>query len=155
LSEATDRLAATGVDDPSDVLLDQARAQVAALQATIDELESSLGALQRTVGACERELETAQRGAVAAHRAEEDERRQARPAVDAWERLHPQIEAAGLLTTVAVIERLDREFAGRGSVNLFPRPPRAAGRPVRAPAHGHGRSRPSSSRSSARLQAAT
>jgi chromosome partition protein MukB len=119
LSEATDRLAATGVDDPSEALLVQARAQVANLQATIEEADRNLAALQRTEGAREAALETAQGDAVAARRAEEDERRQARPAIDAWERLRPQIEAAGLLTT-ALAERLDREFAGRGSVNLFP-----------------------------------
>lgn len=119
LREATDRLAAIGVDDPSEVLLDQARAQMADLQATIEEAERSLASLQRMVGARETEFEIAQRDAVTARRAEEDERRQARPAIDAWERLRPQIEAAGLLTT-ALAERLDREFAGRGSVNLFP-----------------------------------
>jgi chromosome partition protein MukB len=119
LREGMDRLTATGVEDPSEALLAHAQAQVSDLRASIDEAERSSANLQRTVGARQAGFETAQRDAEAARRTEEDERRQARPAIDAWERLHPQIEAAGLLTP-ALWDRLDREFAGRGSVNLFP-----------------------------------
>ncbi|GMV42656.1 MAG: hypothetical protein AMXMBFR64_43720 [Myxococcales bacterium] len=94
--EARQRLAESGVD-PTGELLAEAQAAEAASRAALTAAEATVGRLQHEVGRCESAREAAERDAASARTTEEDERRQARPALDAWDRLRPQVEAAGLL----------------------------------------------------------
>lgn len=119
LNEATDRLAAVGVEEPSEALLEQAQVQASKLGKIIAEREHSLGEMQKNVGPKEAAVTVTTRYVTTTSKFEATERRAAQPVIEAWQRLSPQIEAAGLMTQ-GLGERLDREFARRGSVNLFP-----------------------------------
>ena len=119
LREATTRLASTGVAEPNEALLMRAQAQLTAAREASVELDRNLGEMQKAVGARESALTVAKRYVATQTEAEESERRLGRPFIESWQRLYPQIDAAGLNTTELAL-RLDQEFAGRGSVNLFP-----------------------------------
>lgn len=117
--QAARQLAELDVLEPNDALLEQARSRLAEARAAHGRVERSLGELQKDVGRRESESKTAAELAQAARTAEDDERKQARPAQEAWHRLEPQVADANLLEA-ALSERFLSLFGGRGSVNLFP-----------------------------------
>lgn len=117
--EASDRLQQLGVPQPTKALLEQARTDNRAAMDAHKAAERRLGELQKDLGRLEGAFSTASKHADAAQAAVVDEHKQARPAQEAWGKLRPQIEAAGLLEA-SLSERF-RELSGvRGSVNLFP-----------------------------------
>ena len=117
--EAARQLLELDVAEPSEALLEEARARLATARESHRDAENRLGELQKEVGRRESESRTAAANAQLARTAEEDERKQARPAQEAWDKLKPQVEKAHLLEA-ALSERFQSLFEGRGSVNLFP-----------------------------------
>lgn len=117
--EAATALIECGVDQPTQALLAEAHARSLRAAEARDEAETRWGDLQREEGRRQAESESAMRDSVAAQAAVEDERKQARPAAEGWERLRPQLESAGLMAA-AFSDRFQAAFAGRGSVNLSP-----------------------------------
>ena len=116
--EAARRLAEAEVDRPTEALLKEAQGQVVTTRAAVAAAEARVGQLQQEVGRRDAEASGAANGAADARDAEEDERRQARPAIDGWDRLRPQVESAGLLG-VALSERFLALFGALGSVNVW------------------------------------
>lgn len=119
LAESTDQLEATGVNEPTDGHLQAARATAqtatndhAAALAEHDGLREEVGVSRNEMGHRTREAEEARAF-------EEDQRRQARPAAEAWARLRTKVEESNLLASVSP-ERIDELFGVRGSVNLYP-----------------------------------
>ena len=117
--DAARQLADLDVAEPTEALLEEARSKLSEAQGMQRQAEETLGELQKDVGRRESEAKTATDKAQAARTAEEDERKQARPAQEAWDKLKPQVESANLLDA-ALSERFQSVFGGRGSVNLFP-----------------------------------
>lgn len=118
--EATQRLAETGVDAPTQDAFDDAQAQVIQAREALSIIETGLGKLREAVGRSEAALEQTDKTLSEMLAAEEKERRDARPAIEGWEKLRPQAEAAGLLDA-ALSDRFQQRFGGRGSVNIWPR----------------------------------
>lgn len=118
-AESERRLAECSVDDPSEAELDRARAELAAAGEAAESAEAELGRLRQELGRHEAADEAATEEADDARTTEDDERKQAGPVQEAWEKLRRQVEAAGLLEG-ALAERLQDRFPVRGSVNLSP-----------------------------------
>ena len=118
-NEAARQLAELDVADPNEALLAEAQSQLAETREAHGRAEKKLGELQTDVGRRESETSAASKLAESARTAEVDERKQARPAQEAWDKLKPQVENANLLDA-ALSERFRALFGGRGSVNLFP-----------------------------------
>jgi chromosome partition protein MukB len=116
--EAAGRLAEAAVDAPTEALLEEARGRAAAARVAVATSEASVGKLQQEVGRRDAEAVGAARGAAEAREAEDDERKQARPAIDGWDRLRPQVESAGLIG-VALSERFLTLFGDLASVNVW------------------------------------
>lgn len=116
--EAARHLAETGVERPSDALLQQARARATQARQVLAEAETRWGQLQQDLGRRQAQAEVAAKAEEDARTAVEDERKQARPAIEAWERLKPQLDATGLWTA-ALTARFQRAFGDQGSVNAW------------------------------------
>jgi chromosome partition protein MukB len=117
--EATHRLDQLGVPQPTETLLEQARSGKRKAIEAHKAAERRLGSLQKDLGRLEEAFSRASKRADTAMGAVDNEHRQARPALEAWDKLRPQIEAAGLLE--ATLSERFHELSGvRGSVNLFP-----------------------------------
>ena len=117
---AAEHLSEVGIEEPTAALLDEARSKLVEARSRQERAEGKLGELRTEVGRRETASKTTADAAEQARGAEADERKQARPAQEGWERLRPQVEDAGLLAS-ALSERFLALFGGQGSVNLFPR----------------------------------
>jgi chromosome partition protein MukB len=115
--EAARQLAELDVADPDEALLAEARSQLAEAREAHGRAEKKLGELQTDVGRRESEARAASALAEVARTAENDERRQARPAQEAWDKLKPQVEEANLLDA-ALSERFHSLFGGWASVRV-------------------------------------
>lgn len=116
--DAAQRVAESGVAQPTPALLEEAEIRARRAQEAWDEAEKRWGRLQQDLGRRQAEAEAANRKAEDARVAFEEERKQARPAEEAWERLRPQLESAGLLAA-ALSERFQMAFGDQGSVNVW------------------------------------
>ncbi|HMV65778.1 MAG TPA: chromosome partition protein MukB [Myxococcota bacterium] len=116
--EAAKRVAESGVALPTEALLAEAEARATQARRALANAETRWGQLQKDVGRRQAEAEAANKDADTARAAVEDERKQARPAVEGWDRLRPQLESAGLMTA-ALSERFQKAFGGQGSVNVW------------------------------------
>lgn len=116
--EAARRVAECGVALPTPALLVQAEARATQARRALMDAETRWGQLQKDVGRRQAEAEAARNGADGARAAVEDERKQARPAVEGWDRLKPQLEARGLMAA-ALSERFQKAFGDQGSVNVW------------------------------------
>jgi chromosome partition protein MukB len=118
--EARQQLAETGVDTPTQNALDDAQAQVRQAREALTIIDTRLGKLRETVGRSEAAVEQTVETLTVMRATEENTRKDARPAIDGWEKLRPQAEDAGLLDA-ALSDRFQQLFGGRGSVNIWPR----------------------------------
>ncbi len=112
--EALAELEKLGVEDPTPGNL--VRVQAAAEQAkrSSSALGDALAGLYTDKGTQVALHTAAEKAAVDARVALDDEHKQARPALEGWERLRPQASREGLLS-----DRFERLFGGQGSVNLW------------------------------------
>lgn len=120
LDEAREKLAATEIAEPSEAMRAIARDRVRDADRAYNMADEAISQIQKDLGRRETELESAEEAAGKARVAAEDERKQAKPALDAWERLGPQVEAERLLPG-SLTERFERVFGGLGSVNIWSR----------------------------------
>ena len=116
--EAARRVSESGVVRPTPALLAEAQSRATRARETLAEVETRWGQLQQDVGRRQAEAEAAHNDADSARAAVEDERKQARPAVEGWDRLRPQLESAGLMAA-ALSERFQKVFGDQGSVNVW------------------------------------
>lgn len=116
--EAAWRLSESGVGKPTPALLAEAQARATQARRALADAETRWGQLQQDVGRRQAEAEAANKDADVARAAVEDERKQARPAVEGWDRLKPQLESAGLMAA-ALSERFQKAFGDQGSVNVW------------------------------------
>ena len=118
--EASQELLATGVAEPTEALLREAKTAASQSRTELGVLDHRVGELQRSLGMKESERSVAEEARNQAVQSDEDERMRAKPAFDAWERLERQATQAGVLDE-ALTERFRVIFGGSGSLNIWPR----------------------------------
>ena len=108
----------TGVQNPSEKLLAEAKEAVLTVQRQFDEYDGKLGGLRELIGKKSSERDVANDLCKEAVTTVEKERKRARPALEAWETLQPQAEDAGVLDPKN-LGRFQQTFSGSGFVNAF------------------------------------
>jgi len=118
LDDARGSLQETGILNPSRAMLEEVEQQLHVLERRLAELAKQQRALLEDVGKRRTTLETAENTASEARDALRTEQDQARPNIEAWEHLQPELAAMGL-EHVAHNPRYLERFEGQPHISLW------------------------------------